>query len=504
MAVYLGVDFGTCFSEIGFENGEMQTLKPRTEKKVLCPSVFYRDNNKMEVGSNAVKLGRKNPKFVVEGIKKKLNEQRFELDGVDFTPRQIVEEIFRYLLEGADYDLHNNYKNDEDLFVVITVPAKFQSAEISLIRESAESIRLESGRKITVGGVIKEPTAAALEYFGMTLNTGETIFVYDLGGGTFDAAIVKATGDEKTPYEVIVEDGKGIGGYNWDERLETLMKEKLLKKLTESGQEESKAKNILNTLDLQERAREIKEELSKREFCEDEIEIKGDYYEITVTREEFEKATEALRKETIRIVQHLNKRYSKNHPTESISRVIMVGGGSYMPSVRKAVEEVFTKLTVNQVKPEMAIAYGAARYAKLLSNVSDSEPVPGPEPVPEPLLQKAAHTYGIGYMNEKGEKYIENMIFKGQALPAKAVAYSSLDRESYFAVFESECEENEKQASLEKGCEVLSIHVIQRGETNVENAKQVLILKSDHTLEFTVFENTGGKQIDCVTKNIIS
>ena len=81
MAVEVGIDFGTCFSEIGFENGDMMALIPKDEKSALCPSVFYRDQKRMAVGSEAVNCGARRPQFMVEGIKKKLREPMLSLDG---------------------------------------------------------------------------------------------------------------------------------------------------------------------------------------------------------------------------------------------------------------------------------------------------------------------------------------------------------------------------------------------------------------------------------------
>lgn len=484
MAVEVGIDFGTCFSEIGFENGDMMALIPKDEKSALCPSVFYRDQKRMAVGSEAVNCGARRPQFMVEGIKKKLREPMLSLDGEIYEPKQIVEEIFRYLLEGADYDLREKFQNkDEEMFVVITVPVKFQSGEINLIRQAAESITLESGRKLTIGGVIKEPSAAALEYFGMIQKEGENIFVYDLGGGTFDAAIVRSTGNPKIPYEVIGENGKGIGGYNWDQKLEQLIKEKLFQAMTEGGMEEEKIQTILAAEKLQGVARVGKEHLSDYDFWWEEIEIRGEYYEVSVTREEFEKRTESLKKETIQAVKHLRRKHAK----DTISKVIMVGGGSHMPHIQQAVKEEFPDIDVKVMKPEMAIAFGAARYAKLLREHKEEKA--------EPLMQKAAHTYGIGYEDAEGRKYIRNLIFKGQPLPAEATMGAMLQEFNYFPVFESECDETEEQAELEKGYEVLHIHIIHKDNTVSGTSKQVLTLKSDHTLEFTVVDHTSGKTI---------
>lgn len=484
MAVDVGIDFGTCFSEIGFYHGEMMALIPNGERSALCPSVFYRDKERTEVGSKAVSCGARKPQFMVEGVKKKLKEPMIALDGEAYEPRQIVTEIFRYLLEGADYNLRNQFQNeDEEMFVTITVPVKFQEGEIRLIREAAESVRLSSGRKFTIGGMLKEPVAAALEYYGMIQNVGENIFVYDLGGGTFDAAIVKSTGDPTAPYEVVGQTGKGIGGYNWDKKMEQLISRELMRTMSEEGMTEESIQKALASTRLQEYARAGKEFLSENELWQEEILVRGEYYEVSITREEFEKETKGLKDETIQAVKYLKRKYEK----EPISRVIMVGGGSHMPCIRKAVEEVFEGTDVKVVRPEMAIAFGAARYAKLLRESGEDVNGNG-----NPVIQKAAHTYGIGYRDENGKKYIQNLIFKDQELPAEATMNAILQENNYFPVFESECDETEERADIDKGYEVLHVHIIRRGKIESGTSKQILTLKTDHTLELTVVDEKNG------------
>lgn len=153
-----------------------------------------------------------------------------------------------------------------------------------------------------------------------------------------------------------------------------------------------------------------------------------------------------------------------------------------MPHIRAAVEAYFKDVNVKSVKPEMAIAYGAARYAKML------------EEVEKPLLQKAAHTYGIGFEDENGNKYIKNLIFKNQSLPAEAEVHCNVQRYNLIPVFETECEAGNDRMDFEPGImEILQIHIIYGNGLPKGALKQILTLKEDHTLELTVTETDTGR-----------
>lgn len=491
MAV-IGVDFGTCYSSAGFINGDrVMALVPREERNVRrVPSVFFHDRKRTLTGSRAALAGALYPQFVVEAVKKKLEEPFFVLDDREYEPEEIVREILRYLIAGAEQSLREEFHSqeadenpDKPLEIVITVPVKFSEPRKKMIRDAAQGIVLESGRKVKVIAVIAEPVAAAVEYLGLSAADDKSILVYDLGGGTFDTAIVQAVDNPKEPYIVIGQDGKGIGGNDWDRRLLQLMEEKLRAEMTELSGERREALLQANHHALLTEARRIKEELSELEETEASIPLQGSYYDIQVTRQEFDTITEDLKQQTIRMASRLRKKHKK-HP---IADVILVGGGSYMPQIQEAVREAFPECRVQMANPELAISYGAARYAKML------------EQLVSPVRLKATHTYGIEYLDEEGNSKIFNLIYSGDELPVsvqRTSKTSAQGRYSQFTVFESDCTREEKVADLSRGEEILSVK-IRRDEAVPAGTEsvQTLTLSRDNILEIAAVDSLTGRRV---------
>lgn len=488
----IGVDFGTCYSSAGFVNGDrVMALAPREERNARrVPSVFFHDRKKTLIGSRAVFAGTVRPQFVVEAVKKKLEEPFFVLDDKEYEPEEIVQEILRYLIAGAEQSLREEFhsqelaeKQDKPLEIVITVPVKFSEPRKKMIRDAAQSVVLESGRKVKVIAVIAEPVAAAVEYLGFSSARDKSILVYDLGGGTFDTAIVQAVDNPEEPYIVIGQDGKGIGGNDWDMRLLQLMEDKLKAEMAELSDERREALLQANRHTLLMEATKIKEELSELEETAASIPLQGNYYDIQVKREEFEAVTEDLKQQTIRMASRLMKKYKEYQITD----VILVGGSSYMPQIQKAVKQAFPECRVQIANPEFAISYGAARYAKML------------EKLVSPVKLKATHTYGIGYLDEEGNSKIFNLIYSGDELPVSVQRTSKTSKEgrySQFTVFESDCSKEERVADISRGEEIMSVK-IRRDEVVPAGTEstQTLTLNRDNILEITAVDSLTGRTV---------
>lgn len=481
----ISIDFGTCFSSGGYVNGsDSKALKPRAERDARrIPSAFYCDGESTFYGTKALQRGKSNPQCLVEYIKKKMDEPGIALNGRVYEPREIVSGVMKYILEGAKYSLENEFAREvTELKTVLTVPVSFSEPKKKMICDAFQEASRASGIKTEVLAVIPEPVAAAIEYMGLREEKGKTVLVYDLGGGTFDTAIVRSTPEnEYVPYEVVGQDGRGIGGNDWDERMLELMHGKLREKL--KGISGKKQDNLL----LNERhallhdARRLKEELSEVEEVFDDIHIQGSYYSIQITRKEFDDGTADLLDQTMQAVRHLLKRYADIR----IDGVILAGGSAYMPQVMEAVRKLFPDTKIYRIHPELAISFGAARYAKMLS-----------EKKPREIALKATHTYGIGYLDQEGNRKICNMIFRDDALPVSVSHMAKLPaggKNSYFAVFESACDRKEETADCSSGEEIMSVGVW-RTEALPENSVTIetLTLNKNNILEISVRDKLSG------------
>ena len=487
----MGVDFGTCYSSVCFKNGdEIKALKPRTEQKAeRIPSVFYHEKNRTLAGTPAVKKGKKNPGFMVEFIKKKLDQNFITLDDREYEPEEIVREILSYVIHGAEESLKNEFQitDDDGMELVVTVPVVFSESRKRLIRDAAQKVVLDSGAQVKVKAVIPEPVAAAVDCFGFIKEAGRNILVFDLGGGTFDTAIVQSTGAKQT-YEVVGQGGKGIGGNDWDDRMKNLIEKKLEEAMGSLPQQKKEHLLKISQNDLMAEARKIKEELTELEETEEDIMIQGEYYEVRVTREEFERASSDLLDMVIRETDHLLRKH-RDHKVEDI---IMVGGGSYMPQVRRALEEKFPECRVRIARPELAVARGAAVYGQMLHEAEKKGVISSEAEADQhgPVLLRATHTYGIGYVDKDGNRLIYNMIFKGEELPVSRETSSRLNdprRNGQFVVFESECPPSQDIVEVDRGREVMEVLV--RRDESVSGAfktTQKLTLTEDNILEISV------------------
>lgn len=204
--------------------------------------------------------------------------------------------------------------------------------------------------------IIAEPVAAALAY-GIRQTDGEkTIFVYDLGGGTFDTTILKINPEL---LDVVVIDGNHeLGGADWDAKL---IEHLLSEFQTQTGISDDELDDENFQQDIALRAEELKRNLSKLESKQVPIRLGSNSAKITVTRQQFENMTRDLLNETVDIVERTLTAAKAKDPSLTIDEVLLVGGSSFMPSVAHILKDKFgwdAKLS----DPNQAVAKGAAIY----------------------------------------------------------------------------------------------------------------------------------------------
>ena len=420
----IGIDFGTSFSlPAGLINGTPATLLPGGQYGV--PSVFYYDSKRnILIGKPAEDREKFFPENVVRNVKMEISnpsKKNFVLDGKTFDKKQIVGHILREVKQIALVGIeHRQLVSQEIDGAVISVPAAFTLRELNFIRDAAQEV---AGLKVL--GFIREPVAAAIAYFNAPAGEDEkTILVYDLGGGTCDVAIVRSDKNSSEWYKVIDSDMKRIGGRDWDKLLGELIKRKCREQEPRIKFDLKAEAKILNA------AVDVKHNLSRQTKAFVELEIDDDYFEVEVTRAEFEKITSELLQETMRMVDKLESNCATN-----IDYIVCVGGSSNMPQVRKAFEKNFPDIEIKLFEPEKAIAFGAAIYSEHLTEESF-------------LHDICKFSYGAKYIqnfskyHDSNRLRIYNIIYKGDALPTSgnSTSYSIADgTDTYIAIYESEC-----------------------------------------------------------------
>src|SRR2546423_11128755 len=218
----VGIDLGTTFSSLAYvdEEGRVEPLRLPDGTFQVASIVYFKSLKEIIVGSDALPFAAMDASRVARAFKRHMGEKdfKFEVDGKAFRPEQLPALILRKLLEAAVQKL-GPIEN-----VVISVPCVFDESR----RQATQSAGKIAGIKSI--DIVDEPVAAALAY-GHTLMQGgsfslgsnevyadETVLVYDLGGGTFDATVMTLASDGN--FEVVATDGdERLGGEDWDNAL---------------------------------------------------------------------------------------------------------------------------------------------------------------------------------------------------------------------------------------------------------------------------------------------
>ena len=205
MAKIIGIDLGTTNSCAAVLEAGAPKIIPNPEGGRTTPSVVAFKKGERLVGEAAKRQALTNPN-TCSSIKRLMGtSKKVELDGKKYTPEEISAMILSYIKDYAEAYLGEKVEK-----AVITVPAYFSDAERQATKNAGKIAGLEVER------IINEPTAAALSY-GLEKEEGQTILVYDLGGGTFDVSILEL-GDGV--FEVKATNGNNkLGGDDFDERI---------------------------------------------------------------------------------------------------------------------------------------------------------------------------------------------------------------------------------------------------------------------------------------------
>ncbi len=402
----LGIDFGTSFSLPAVTVLDTSVVLLPGGKYGI-PSVFYYDEwEGVLVGEAAENAGQgEEAANLKREIKLELNST-FTADGRVFTARQIVGYILNHVKENALSAARAKLINEELEGVVISVPAAFGHNEKEFIREAAETPVEEGGPGLKVLGFIKEPVAAALAYFKTSLADKTRILVYDLGGGTCDAAIVEADSSLKEKYTVIDSDMRRVGGKDWDACLETYILESLEQQSGISLKENPGYREKIKRAAVSAK-HAFSEKVGEkyRDRVRARVEINGKSYQVPITSEEFGKMTFSLLWDTIEMIMALLKKNGAN----SVSQIICVGGSSNMPQVIEGIKKIFPQMELRVFEPEKSIAIGASIYAGYC-NGKDTF-----------LSDMAAFSYGSdccrNYDADPNDKIVINLIQRGDRLP---------------------------------------------------------------------------------------
>lgn len=358
--INFGIDLGTTNSLIAlFEGGAVQVFKNPLGHKETLPSVVAFRGGRTIIGDKAKEYITKDAGNVFGGFKRKMGSSESFLvpSTTSFvTPIQlsaaVLKELKNFVHTGEAIDA-----------AVITIPASFDTIQSNATKKAG----YEAGFKEVV--LLQEPIAASLAYFNESKRgipeSGHWL-VYDLGGGTFDVALVSIVAGE-----LRVTDHEGnnfLGGMDFDTAIiEQLVIPEIVIRTGDESIEE-KLRNRDGELEklfyvLLHKAEEAKKELSLQDATEIEFTLPhtGEELYVLIKKEDFNRIIHDRIASTVGLIQAMLKR--NNLTAADINNIIMVGGSTYIPYVRELVSKETAIPLAFDADPTTAIAVGAAYYA---------------------------------------------------------------------------------------------------------------------------------------------
>ncbi len=367
MAKAIGIDLGTTYSAVAIiqPNGKPEII-PNSEGQNITPSVVLfpetKSGEEPMVGDMAKHSAAKFPLDVVQFVKRQMGDPnwRFEsTNGNTYTAEEISAIILKRLKNDAELALGEKVRD-----AVITVPAYFDDARRTATKQAGRIAGLNILR------VLNEPTAAALSY-GMDTETNGTILVYDLGGGTFDVTLMKVNNGE---FDIIATDGnRNLGGFDFDNRIA----EYIIKQLEAEGVADVETKDEL-IAEIREKSELAKRSLSMVAQTTVIISAGGKTCRTKLTRDQFEEMTVDLLNQTRELTEIVLE--EANFSWSQIDHLLLVGGSTRMPMVKRMMETLSGKHASRDINPDEAVALGAAIQAALsIGDSAGTELVPVPE-----------------------------------------------------------------------------------------------------------------------------
>lgn len=366
----VGIDLGTTNSLIAMIHPDTKqpvVLKEHDQTTLVPSVVHFEAGGQITVGNEARDYLIADPQNTIFSVKRLMGKSysdiagvadfftykvidngednlvKVEINGKFYTPIELSSFILQSLKQRAEHILKTPVNK-----AVITVPAYFNDAQRQATRDAGRLAGLDVLR------IVNEPTAASLAYgLGLRPDEQKTVAVYDLGGGTFDISILSISNGL---FEVLSTNGDTyLGGDDFDRAIV----QHWMEQLGLSSSEVKSNKSFAQTLRL--KAEAAKKALSSSERYEDNLENK----KIELTRSVFESLIQPLVQRTIESCRQALK--DAGLDIRAIDEVVMVGGSTRVPVVKKSVSDFFQRPVHDSLNPDEVVALGAAVQADVLA-----------------------------------------------------------------------------------------------------------------------------------------
>ncbi|HVQ91372.1 MAG TPA: Hsp70 family protein [Mycobacteriales bacterium] len=349
----IGVDLGTTYAVVAARTGGGRPqVIPNRHGQRKTRSIVAFPSGPPVVGEPAAGCP---PGAVVRCVKEVVGDPswRFRSGDRSYRPEEIVAMILARLAADAAAALGGPVTD-----AVLTVPASFDAAA----RRAVENAAGIAGLRVAT--ILAEPTAAALAY---AATVGGTVLVYALGGGAFDASVLRLRPDG---VEALASRGdRALGGWDWDNALMRL----LSRRLVAAGGPDLVRGSDADEAYLRGRAEAVKHRLSTAHRADAVLRRDAVAWRVPVTRAEFEAASGPLLDRTALLVRRTLA--DAGLDAGGLDRVLLVGDGTGMPMVRRMLRQTLGVPLDRSIRPDEVVALGAALLTPTLPTGRRPSPV---------------------------------------------------------------------------------------------------------------------------------
>ena len=418
----VGIDLGTTNSLVAYMQGDSPVVIPGEDGLNLVPSVVALDEkNQILVGNAARRYLIETPERAVYSIKRLMGRGVEDIkDELKLFPFQLAEdlhegEVLRIKIGDRTYTppeisalvLRQLKRNAERFFgapvtqAVITVPAYFNDAQRQATKDAGRIAGLNVLR------LVNEPTAASLAY-GLDKKQNGTIVVYDLGGGTFDISILKL---HDGIFEVISTNGDThLGGDDIDNLLIAIALDDIRGDLGLDLRRDAR-KNGESVARIRRAVIEAKIALSSQPSAKLDVDLPGGKkYQREISLEMFEQMIQPIIDRTVGPCKQALK--DAGLKPEQIDEVVLVGGSTRIPKVRRLVQNLFGRQPHTDLNPDEVVALGAAVQANILGGASE---------ITKEMLLLDVTPLSLGI--EVAGGVTDKIILRNSTVPASATQY---------------------------------------------------------------------------------
>jgi len=377
MGYALGIDLGTTFTAAAVSlDGRTEVVSLGNHAVTIPSVVFLRDDGEVIIGDVAQRRGQQEPERLAREFKRRFGDATPIMLG--HTPYS-AERLMAAVLGQVVAQVSERYGGPPD-GVAIAHPANWGPYKIELLQQAAQLAGLGAAR------FVSEPEAAAVHFAaGERLEVGDVVAVYDLGGGTFDAAVLRRTVDG---FETLGEPQgiERLGGIDFDEAVLSHVRGTLGTALDGVDQSDPAVRSGMTR--LREECVSAKEALSEDSETTIPVMLPGLQTQVRLTRTELEDALRPALRETVSSLQRAIE--ASGVAVSGVKAIVLAGGSSRIPLVNELVSELGRPVALD-AHPKHTVALGAARLARLPGGAAA---VDGPVVVPPPPTAPVAAVRG--------------------------------------------------------------------------------------------------------------